>query len=499
MSEKGDMPPDHGDQVSLPPNYAPSEAYTESPPPAYSNKKSSMVAVTRMVCLTILAGAFMIGFFSLTHSWLQTRSCNCQHEDHDGIRSASFVEFPPAPQVEALVAHKEEEVPENTIITDINNNMSQLEEELNEQDKPKLEENGQIMPSDDIHPTIDEEVSALQQEVEILEEVESELEDERHILEESAQQEFDEVNKNIKIPLDVILGNPALSGRDVNCKVDRRQQDIGGLMTQAIIVTCEDKDDGPAITPLLSSPSSKRPLGPPLSLLAPIMKMLAAKAKQRSQEFNSMNLNKPEIIFGAKPVIMASKMSGPIEGPIRMIRGPFPGPMSGPSPFPMPAPRFLSMRGPNMSGPMRVPNMSGPMRGPNMSGPMRGPNMSGPRGPMPDPRGSPIPNFNENRRISDGGRQPKMIPMSINPMRMANGRSIRVLPFGKESRPDFFPNLPKDLPPFPNRPPAFPFKNEQELRILPEPQPRGLNSPIALPGLRILPGRFLNVFPQPSE
>jgi len=496
MSEKGELPPD---QVSLPPNYAPSEAYTESPPPAYPSKKSSVVQVTRMVCLTILAGAFMIGFFSLTHSWLKARACNCQHDDHDDIKSASFIEFPPAPQVEALVAHKEEETPENTIITDMNNNLSQLKDALDEdEDVLKLQENAK---SDDILPTIDEEVSSLQQEVNILDQVEAELEDERQILEESAQKEFDDVKKNIKIPLDVILGNPALAGKDVNCKVERRQQDIGGLMTQAIIVKCNDKDEGPSVPegmPLLSS-SNQRPLGPPLSLLAPIMKMLSAKAKKRAEEFNSVNLNKPETLDGLKPVIMSSSVSGPIAGPIRIIRGPMPGPITGPRPFPMPGPRFPPIRGPIMSGPRRpISNInSSPMPNFNenrkMFGEGRQPKM------ISVPISPPMSPFNENRKIFGEGRQPKMIPISMSPMRIANGRSIRVLPFGKEPRSNSFPTLPNDLPPFPKLPTAFPIKNGQEFRNFPEPQPRGLNSPIALPGLRLLPAHLLNIHPQPSE
>jgi len=104
-----------------------------------------------------------------------------------------------------------------------------------------------------------------------------------------------------------------------------------------------------------------------------------------------------------------------------------------------------------------------------------------------------------NLMKNDEGRQPKMISMPISPMRIANGRSIRVLPFLKEARPDSFTSLPNDLPPFPRIPSGFPLKNIQEFRNLPEPQPRGLNSPIALPGLRLLPGRFINAFPKPSE
>jgi len=470
MSEKGELPPD---QMSLPPNYAPSEAYTESPPPAYPNKKSTVVAVTRMICLTILAGAFMIGFFSLSHSWLKARDSNGKHDDRDGIKSGSFIEFPPTPQVQALVGHKEEEKSMNTIITDINNNEPQLNDSFNEDDQ-KSTENSEIQ-SDDILPKMDEEISSLQQKVNILDQVETEIEDEKHILEDSVQQEFDDVKNNIKIPLDAILGNPSLAGRDVNCKVERRQKDIGGLITQAIIVKCNDKVDAPSIPSgmsLLSSSSSQRPLGPQLSLFAPIMKMLAAKAKKRAENFNSMNNKTPQILNGPKPIIMSSTISGPMGGPIRMIRGPMPGPISGPRPFPINAPRFPSIRGPIMPGPRR---------------------------PISNINSSPMANFNENIKIFDEVQQPKMIPMSISPMRIANGRSIRVLPFGKEPRVDSFQNLPNDLPSFQKFPSAFPIKNVHELRNFPGPQPRGLNSPIALPELRHLPARLLNAYPQPTS
>ena len=42
MSEKGELPPDN---LSLPPNYAPSETYTDSPPPVSVLKRFYLLLI----------------------------------------------------------------------------------------------------------------------------------------------------------------------------------------------------------------------------------------------------------------------------------------------------------------------------------------------------------------------------------------------------------------------------------------------------------------------
>merc|ERR1719228_357660 len=160
------------------------------------------------------------------------------------------------------------------------------------------------------------------------------------------------MKKKVRLPIDMILGNPALAGRDVNCEEERRQQPLGGgLVSQAIIVTCRDNDDkdeeddneprpsGPSM-PLMPVPGARR-ISPPMSIIAPIMKLLASRAQNRPDQPQPKISGPFPMPFRSSPFPpqmkeIIIKPSGPImmSGPMlrsSALSGPFPGPR--PSPF----------------------------------------------------------------------------------------------------------------------------------------------------------------------
>lgn len=383
------------DTVSLPPTYAPSEAYSDSPPPAYKRSKSTTVQVARMVCITLLAVAFMIGFFVITSNYLSAKQCDCSK--HEDLHTASVL-----PSVEKLVGAEE-----LNKVEEMNGNAVE-EEASTATPKTFLEKEGEEIAVPDAQEELDdnvplEEVQAFINDVAEIED-EAEREKEQMGVQDIMNQEIEDIKKKIKLPIDLILGNPTLAGRDVNCEVERRQQPIGGgIVTQAIIVTCSDNDDeeakveGPGF---VMTPPGPRRLGPPLSLLAPIMKMLTAKAMARQEkpiEIKTINAipipfppqtgpqpcspNGPFPCFMNQPVPFPGPMNGPMPGP---FNGPMPNPFFGPFPGPFPGP---------MNGPFPGP-MNGPFPGPfpdTMNGPFPGP-MGGPMGgPFPGPMGGPFP------------------------------------------------------------------------------------------------------------
>lgn len=319
--------------------------------------------------------------------------------------------------------------------------------------------------------------------------------------------------------------------------MERRQQPLGpGLVTQAIIVTCHDNDDAEESQEIvpdlpLVPPQGARRISPPLSLIAPIMKMLAARARARSdrpqpQIFQASNNGpfpfpcspngpfpcpsgqpKPiitmsgpfirkEIVMKAPAPVMKSPgpisgpisgaINGPISGPINgPISGPFPGPR--PSPFSGPIPGPIPMPGP-MRGPIRVP-FGGPLSSRIISGPL--PIQSRRDGPFPFgvPRPIPLPAsqaLSKPQDEEDEEPRHRMLPF---PFRPAVRMSPRFLPIVNLSPPA--PEL---------RNPPVPIsslrrgavKIEDLPRPLPEAKGRALSSPVPL---KFLPGRLLNSTP----
>ncbi|XP_069942099.1 uncharacterized protein [Cherax quadricarinatus] len=372
MTEKADMP---GDTVSLPPTYAPSEAYSESPPPAYRRDKSNRVQIVKMVCVTVVASALIIGFFIITSNYLSSRSCNC-HQEKAGVQKLQAASFLEIPRAEELVDHSlynnkvdEKEVDEKKVDEKkVDEKQTKKEKEEEEVKTSSMKEVDTVddatLPSVEdqlplqVVPLPQEEVEALVEEAVKLEEGERELEAEererqeeelerqenRQALRDIMRAQMDHMKK-IKLPIDLILGNPALAGRDVNCEVERREQPLGnGIMTQAIIVTCRDNDDNDnndlqeALAGPVFPPPGARPPSPPLSLIAPIMKMLTAKAASRAIAKQLIPVGGPRFLpFPGAPIqcsangpipcvmtpikqmnIMAGHLSGPIPIPANM-------------------------------------------------------------------------------------------------------------------------------------------------------------------------------------
>ncbi|XP_064077856.1 uncharacterized protein LOC135195535 isoform X1 [Macrobrachium nipponense] len=547
MAEKGDVV----DTVSLPPTYAPSEAYTESPPPAYKRAKSTTVQVARMVCITLLAAAFMIGFFTLTSNYLSAKQCDCHNtgHKHDNLHSASVL-----PQVEKLVGeeglNKVEEVNENGIDASEAPILSKdiLQQDQQEEAVPDAQEETDNIP--------EEEVEALVEEVAEIEDAERKIEEEIEV-QEIMQKEIEEMKKKIKLPIDLILGNPSLAGRDVNCEVERRQQPIGGgIVTQAIIVTCSDDDSSNDRPGIIVSPPGPRPFGPPLSLLAPIMKMLSSKAKAR--------MVKPiqiKTMAGPPPFALPAPFtlpSGPRpcspNDPFPCIMnqpknlGPFPGPVNGPFPMPVPMNGLVHFNGPmpgpfsgpfpGSNGPLPIANgpFPGPFPGPNpdqisrslhmplngpmpndIRGPFPGPNpdqisrslhmpLNGPMpndirgpfsGPFPSPSDVPLPVAPKilmqgpiiSENFMDDEPQHRMMPLALRPLPRVSPRMPKILAFATRPEKQVPQTLISSLQRGANK---VPQREPKILSAFPEPQGRALPSPVSLPSLRLLPARLLS-------
>ncbi|XP_076069555.1 uncharacterized protein LOC143041493 isoform X2 [Oratosquilla oratoria] len=453
MGEKGDnMTPE---TVSLPPTYAPSETYTESPPPAYQKPRASWVQVVRMVCMTVLAAAFLIGFFILTSAWLQARNtCNCQEHQVDGpIRSASFGGL--APRHEQLVGKVALDKNEGFNL-DMNNN---LEEEDKGSEEVSAEEQEDEQPEDDPadFETGEQDIVVPEQELEVLDEILEEdafMEEERRQLEEEMRAQMQEMRKRVQLPVNLLLGNPMLAGREVNCEVERRQQQLApGILSKIIVVTCDndgddDDDDsteseeipqllqvpspleGRLMPPMLRpvpeiGPSAPKRLGPPFSLLAPILKMIAARESAKNQ-----------VVPEPLPPI-ASMPRATLEPVARFHAGPEPKePIAGP-------PTGGRARELTVN---RIPIPFGPLR--FISG---------------APRVLNMPPFMQEPRRRDGPIITPQGPMSQGPMRLQGLVPLRILP--------------EPLLPLQPRP-------------MPEARGRALSSPVNLPPFNL---RLLNL------
>jgi len=301
MSEKGDLPQD---TESLPPHYASSEVYSDSPPPAYRKTSTVRLQITKIVCLTILLGGFLIGSFILAHTYVANqRACNCEK---------AVPNLPP--MSDALIQA-------NVMPVDIDNDIAPNEEEA-----PQAREAEPLAYDDqsrqmDIEIPLDEE--ELKEDLEIAGRV---IEEEAEELQHLDAEEVLEEPKKVKLPIDMLLGNPALTGKDVQCKVEKKMQNLGnGVFSRTIMVTCDDDNEEPKGVMKQKSPFGMiRPLGipprPPMSFIAPILKMMAARADARFEK----QQRGPQIMPKMAPKIMVARL--PIS---HLSSGPF-----GPRPFP---------------------------------------------------------------------------------------------------------------------------------------------------------------------
>jgi len=325
-SEKGDM---QQDTDSLPPHYASSEVYSDSPPPAYKKTSTVRLQITRVVCFTILTMGLLVGVFTLAHTYvIRHTHCNCE----------TAAEQLPAVSA-SLVQHLPHDVPGNDI------------DAAPEPARP------------DVEVPLDQE----------------EIEEDIMLAEEAAEEESDGLQdlgnppKNVKLPVNMLLGNPALAGKDVQCKVEKKIQNLGnGVFSKTIMVTCEDdgedettEKDAP-ISPLESMGPMRAFPRPPMSMLAPILKMMAARANARMQ-----NQISPKVVFSRMPMPGSSPFPKHLGGPIqtmppKMSIMPMPSAenfnskmISGP-PMHMPIPRFNQMRSNIIPMPFLPPNMIRP-------------------------------------------------------------------------------------------------------------------------------------------
>jgi len=316
-SEKADL--SHQDTESLPPQYASSEsAFSDSPPPAYRKTNTVRLQVTRIVCATVLLSGFLTGFFILAHSWINARdACHCPEA------------YQPLPAAGRLV---QAGVLPDVTIQDIAPKMSDVANEV---------ESRQV----DIPLPFEEE------------EVKEDLAIAEKVLEEEANElqdiEEEKEGKKVRLPVGMLLGNPALAGKDVQCKVQQKVTNLGGgLLSKTIMVTC---DDDSAEEPALLPSSRPTPPRPPMSLLAPILKMMAARANARLQRMSQQqpDLNPMSHMSQGPEMIPMSQRNQPklilrrfpqfphgIKGPIRFSSAPQ-SPFSAPqNPFSAPQRAF---------------------------------------------------------------------------------------------------------------------------------------------------------------
>lgn len=127
------------------------------------------------------------------------------------------------------------------------------------------------------------------------------------------------------------------AGKDVQCKVEKKLQNLGGgVLSKTIMVTCddedseEDSDNKPIIANPFEAMLGSRPMPrPPMSLLAPILKMMAARANARLQR-----QMKPKVMMRRFPQPIGMNMNGPFPQP---FNAPYPvSHFDGPMPFPPP-------------------------------------------------------------------------------------------------------------------------------------------------------------------
>lgn len=497
MAEKGDVP---ADIVSLPPTYAPSEAYTESPPPAYRRDKSSRVAIVRMVCVTVVASALIIGFFILTSNYLNARSCTCSQDvlADKNLQAASFVDLPRTGALVGLENNLEDNKAKDNMLEDKQLDGKQLESDgikdmmtndLNTENNENLPKPDDQVVNEELPVTEEEmnmneeqapEAEEAQRELEQVAKIEAQREEEEEALQDIMRAQMEHMKK-IRLPVDLILGNPALAGRDVDCEVERRQQPLGGgIMTQAIIVTCHDNDDDqqPPSGPGLPPPGPHR-LGPPLSLLAPIMKMLSARAASRAnQPLVPLNNQRP------LPIPIAPM---PCPGPFPCIMSrskqmtpPMPSPLSGPLPIPQNLPMHGPIRGEDRSLNHMPKHFPGPV---HMVSPKKRPVFT----PFNSPQGS-------QSKIEDGPLN-RMLPFPFRPIVRMSPRVPRLLTAPEhKGAPVSLASLHRGALPLSPEP-----KRENFPRVVPEARGRALPDPINLPGFGFRPGNLMSPAQRPLD
>ncbi|XP_018021495.1 uncharacterized protein LOC108677733 [Hyalella azteca] len=358
-SEKGDLPQDN---ESLPPNYASSEVYSDSPPPAYRKTSTVRLQMTRVVCITVLAAGFLTGMFILAHSWINTRNacdCDCRVAQNLPLQSASIMESSDIPKIANLDSTPAIEIIESNAMgpddkddkdeDGQSNDYSQIDQESRQMDIP--------LPDDDVST----------------EQTESSNDDISEVEENGIQTA---VNDNkVKLPIDLLLGNPALAGRDVQCKVEKKIQNLGGgILSKTIMVTCDDDDEDDdddsegrqLINPFGADIGSPSPVAPPMSILAPILKMMAARAGarlQRQMQPQPVFHRLPQPFF--QPIGVSVSGMGP-----RNFQGPFSNSIESSGPMPVPMMDSIAVRGSINEGPANDFSQNRQMPENSIMGPM---------------------------------------------------------------------------------------------------------------------------------
>ncbi|KAB7493976.1 hypothetical protein Anas_12175, partial [Armadillidium nasatum] len=334
--------------------------------------------------------------------------------------------------------------------------------------------------------------------------------------------------KDISLPKDLLSGNPKMAGRNVHCKMEKRQRKIAdGIMTQAIIVTCDDNDDDDdngdnteneenLLEDKLPLPIA--PVRPPLSLLNTIMKVLSSRPRSspNNREIEPRLIPFPQRpLQGPIPIIhpirqrMPLHLNGPLSPalnliPIRKIEihRPFPEveenenetPVISHGPFPIIG-----------GGQHRINRIFAP--GQILQRPQEN-NIQLQRIPFPLP-GGPLPirmirlsprrnevNEEENDPIPrDEPESDRPFPFPMHPL-------IKLLPSNRRRIIQLRPrgdNAPEDSFPFPFPRGALPFRQQSDEPVphpMPEATGRALPSPVALPGVRVVRLPFR---PQPQS
>ncbi|KAK3892558.1 hypothetical protein Pcinc_003607 [Petrolisthes cinctipes] len=202
--------------------------------------------MVKLVCVTVVVSAFIIGFFIITSNYLNARACQCPQSEVElnKLRAAGFFGPPRASGLVDLQTNNLEE----QIVKNILEERVEEQEEENEMKQRRREDemmgggNDLDLGDDTTLPKVlevirEDELPLPREEVEAIVEAERELEkelveeEEELVRVEEAEEEAlrdvlqaqVEHMKKIRLPIDLILGNPALAGRDVNCEVERRQ------------------------------------------------------------------------------------------------------------------------------------------------------------------------------------------------------------------------------------------------------------------------------------
>ena len=215
-----------------------------------------------------------------------------------------------------------------------------------------------------------------------------------------------------------------------------------GFAAQAVIITCKDEEDEEENDEdrpeLITAPKN---IKSPLSFLAPIMKMLAAKAKARLENVKIESHSKPKIIVhplsGSPPRPLESHMPMPFKEPPKMnIFNPGnPGPIR--VPFKLPMPNFVEVNNVNRPLPNIMPNQ---VKGPFIDGQLVNRIING---PLPEIINNQLLNNQPIFRNTPISRIEERRPIQLRPF-------LRPIPFGPFQGPIQGP-FPLPM----NRPPVF--------------------------------------------